>query len=540
VNKGSGKLFQHHLTEHQLSVSQLHHTGDNLHSDVTIPKSLGIQVQPFLQTHLNRYERLIADNEQLPLRFRSLLAGSSRLCRLHCPEKDPHKQTIWNTAANVIAPILVGFVHWILLESQRQGIQRLYFVARDGQILWKMSQIICHQWGYDIDCRYLYGSRQAFRFPAIQEIGETELAWLFLRPDFISVRAMCDQVNLQPEQIADTLLHYGFPPKTWDKNLTDEEFTALKGVFQTQEVSNLIINLATTYREKAIGYFKQEGIGDGTSFALVDVGWSGGSQRSFSTLLASADLYPETGVREFYFALDKIVEPFSRDRLIPYFLVADDATKRYLLCHREILELFLAADHGSTIRYEEQEYGYIPVLRSEKNVSGLQWGVLVQQQAILKFTELMVESMHPDKCEVQHFHQVTENLLEAFIYTPSREEAEAFGTQSFSQQQTESKFYELAPVYNLVDGIRMLFGRQHIHNFTWFSASIQRSTLPTKILLHYIIRLQHSKTYVVLGQRMFGAGNKQLALELAGKALKTFPPILLSNKFIRLTSMLLK
>jgi predicted HAD superfamily hydrolase len=94
---------------------------------------------------------------------------------LQSQETSPDKQVIWDTTASAVAPMLFGFVHWCLVEAQKKGIQRLYFVARDGQILQKIAQVICHNWGYTIDCRYLYGSRQAWHLPAIQEIGEVEL-----------------------------------------------------------------------------------------------------------------------------------------------------------------------------------------------------------------------------------------------------------------------------------------------------------------------------------------------------------------------------
>jgi predicted HAD superfamily hydrolase len=533
VGKGSGKLFQHHLRQHQLSASQLHHTGDNLHSDVEVPRKLGIQVQAFQQTHLNRYEQLIADNEQLPLRFRSLLAGSSRLCRLHCPESDLHRKTIWNTAANVIAPIFFGFVHWVLVEAQRQGIQRLYFVARDGHILYKIAQIICRKWGYDIDCRYFYGSRQAFHFPSIQEIGETEFTWIFDTPQFFSVRVACDRVNLQPEQIADTLTRHGFPSEKWDQNLTQSEVTALKTVFQEQIVVDLVVNLAATYREKALGYFKQEGMGDGVLFATVDTGWSGKSQRSLSKLLAAGNIYPSTGLRGFFFGLTGSVKAFSTDHLMPYFLEPEAISERCILCDSQMIELFLSADHGSTIQYEKQEQNYVPVLRSEANEPGIAWGVLVQHQAIQEFAERLTENLRPEECNVQEFHQVTEVLLRTFMHAPSKEEANAFGTQAFSQHQSESKFYDLAPAYTLADGFRMLIDRQYIHGFAWLPASIQRSSPLTRFPLRYIKRLRRSYTYASLNLRALKEGKHQQSWEFARKAIRAFPPILLSRSFIR-------
>lgn len=533
LHKVSGQLFQHHLTQYQLKASQLHHTGDNLYSDIKVPKKLGVQVQPFLETHLNRYEGLIADNEQLPLRFRSLLAGASRLCRLHCQETDLHRQVIWNTAASVIAPVFFGFVHWTLEEAKRQGIRRLYFMARDGQILWKIAQIICRKWGYDIDCQYFYGSRQAFHFPSIQELGETKQEWLFYKPPFFSVRLACDLVNIQPEQIADALTRHGLSAEMWDKNLTEQKFTALKAAFQDREISDRIVDLAAIYREKAIGYFKQAGIGDGTSFAIVDSGWSGQSQRSFSQILAIANLYPPGGVPGFYFGLERRITPFSIDRLVPYFLEPDDITERRSLSSSAILELFMAADHGSTVRYEKQDHHYIPILRSEKNEGGLEWGVLVQQQAILDFTERLTDRLQPEECEVRYFHQVTEDVLRTFIHSPNQEEAQVFGSQPFSDGQLESKFHDLGPAYSLVDGFRMMFDKHYVSALVWLPASIQRSAPLTKIVLQVIKGLRDSLIYAHSARQAQLVGKEQLSWDFVKKAVRSCPAILLSRSFIR-------
>lgn len=533
VHKVSGELFQYYLTQYQLKASQLLHTGDNLYSDIKVAKKLGIQVQAFVQTHLNRYEQIIADNEQLPIRFRSLLAGASRLCRLHCKETELHRQIIWDTAANVIAPVFFGFVHWVLEEAKSQGIQRLYFMARDGQILWKIAQIICRKWGYDIDCQYLYGSRQAFHFPSIQQIGETEQEWLFDKPPFFSVRLVCDRVNIQPEQIADALTRHGFPAEIWDKNLTEQEFTTLKVAFQDREIIDLIVDLAAIYREKAIGYFKQAGIGDGKSFAIVDSGWTGRSQRSFSKILAIGNLYPPGGVPGFYFGLERRITPFSTDRLIPYFLDPDAITERRSLSSSPILELFLAADHGSTVRYEKQGDRYIPILRSEKNEKGLKWGVLVQQQATLDFTERLTDHLQPEECEVRYFHQVTEDLLKTFIHSPNKEEAQVFGSQPFSDQQLESKFHDLAPAYSLVDGFKMIFDKHYISDFVWLPGSIQRSSPLTRSVLGYIKGLRDSLNYARSAEQAYLVGKEQLSWDFAKQAVRSSPVILLSRSFIR-------
>ncbi|MBW4619773.1 MAG: hypothetical protein KME17_10510 [Cyanosarcina radialis HA8281-LM2] len=539
VGKGSGKLFEHHLLQSGLKHSQLHHTGDNLHADVNVPQKMGIQVSHFLQAHLNRYESSIADNENLPLRFRSLLAGASRLTRLQCPETDPRKQTIWNTAANVIAPLLFGFVHWVLTQAKEQGIQRLYFMARDGQILLKVAQEICRQWNYDIECRYLYGSRQSFHFPSIQQLGETEFNWLFDNPAFLSVRIVCQRIHLEPEEIADTLASYGFSVESWDKNLTESEAMALKQVFQEPAVTESILARAATYREQAIGYFKQEGMGDGTPFATVDIGWSGKSQRSLSQLLAAGDIYPTAGLKGFFFGLLSTTQAFPSDRLMPYFLAANELTERRFLCDPQILELFMAGDHGSTVRYERQGDRYIPILRSEKNESGIAWGVLVQHQAIVEFAKCLTENLRSQECQADIFRQITEDLLKTFIRSPSKAEAEAFGTQSFSQHQSESKFYDLAPAYNSIDGLKMLFDSNLVHGFAWLTASMQRSAPLARLPLGYIKGRRDSFSCSFFAWEQFQQGNEKLARDLARKALNSSLTILLSKRFISMSIVLL-
>jgi FMN phosphatase YigB (HAD superfamily) len=536
--KGSGRLFEHHLARYGLKSSQLHHRGDNLHADVRVPQKMGIQVTPFLKAHLNRYERLIADNETLPLRFRSLVAGASRLCRLQCPETDPHRQTIWHTAANVVAPLIFGFVWSVLRQAKEQGIQRLYFMARDGQILLKVAREICSQWNYNIECRYLYGSRQAFHFPSIQELGETEFNWLFDSRDFFSVRIICQRVHLEPEQIADTLANYGFPSQSWDKKLADGETIALKKVFQEPAVIEPILTMAATYREKAIGYFKQEGMGDETPFATVDIGWSGKSQRSLSRLLAAGGIYPATGLKGFFFGLLSTTQAFPSDQLMPYYLAANELTERRFLCDPQILELFMAGDHGSTLRYEKQGDLYIPTLLSAQNESGIAWGVLGQQQAVVEFAKCLTENLSSQECQDDSFCQITDDLLKTFVRSPSKAESETFGTQPFSHHQSESKFYDLAPAYNLIDGLKILFNPDCVHSFAWLAASIKRSHPLTKLTLRYVKGRRQSFSYAFWAWQEFQKGNNKLSQELAIKALKSSYSILLSKRFLRMSFIL--
>jgi hypothetical protein len=436
-------------------------------------------ILPFTQTHLNRYERQISESNQLPLKFRSALADSSRLTRLQCQENSPHRQVIWETAASVMAPVLLGFVNWCLYEAESKRIQRLYFVARDGQILYKIAQILCKNWGYDIECRYLYGSRQALKFPAIQSLGEYELSWIFDFPQvFLSVNSLCERINIRPEQIRTLLLNNNFPEQMWDRNLVLQERTLLRQLFQKEpDVFNLIISTAQDYRNKAIGYFQQEGLMDGVSFGLVDFGWKGSLLKSLSHLLCSAGVYPEGGICGFYFALKRRIELLPTDRLFAYFFdVANPSENRKQLCRfSELFEALVSADHGSTVRYEQADGKYIPILRSSKNEKALNWGLEVYQKSIIEFVEKFSSVVERNDCSSQLFLQTADLLLNQFIESPTKEEAKAFGTLEHTPDMAEAMLYQLAPELTFSLSLEMLMADKELPHYIWKPGVMSRS-----------------------------------------------------------------
>lgn len=484
ANKSSGKLFEICLAKEGIKPSQLIHLGDNYHSDVKMPQKQGIQAQHFHKTQFNRYEEIILNSEDIPLQIRSLLAGTSRLCRLQNPESDVHSQVIWDTSANVTAPLLFGFVYWCLSEAQAKGIKRLYFVARDGQILLKIAKVVCEKWNYTIDCRYLYGSRQAWHFPAITEIGETELDWIFDPTQFLSVNSVCERVNLNPKDIAITLNQNGFAKECWAKNLDPQRRSLLRDVFQKQEVTQLIIETAKIYREKAIGYFRQEGLADDTPFGIVDIGWHGRLQRSLSKLLDLAGIYPSNGISGFYFGLSKRVKQFAEERLFAYFSDVDSPSERDNFCQRVLLELFVSADHGGTVRFEEQNGTYMPILRTIENTRALEWGLKAQHSAIVNYVTNLTNGLKDYEFDSNHFLLASEKVLKEFVNNPHFNEAEVFGSYIFAEDQTDNILYSLAPKYTLEDCLNLNFKGFHPHHNVWFSASYKRSDSWLRLLLN--------------------------------------------------------
>lgn len=63
----------------------------------------------------------------------------------------------------VYAPVLMEYVEWVLSEARREGKKRLYFLARDGYMMYLAAQRLAEERNADIEIRYLKISRLAVR-----------------------------------------------------------------------------------------------------------------------------------------------------------------------------------------------------------------------------------------------------------------------------------------------------------------------------------------------------------------------------------------
>ena len=66
----------------------------------------------------------------------------------------------------VTAPVLYSYVWWCLQQAIHDQVDTLYFLARDGHILYEIAKRFCEQYALPIHCQYLYVSRMAIRMPS--------------------------------------------------------------------------------------------------------------------------------------------------------------------------------------------------------------------------------------------------------------------------------------------------------------------------------------------------------------------------------------
>lgn len=154
LTKASGQLFEYVKKAEKIEYAEWLHIGDNVISDDSIPELLGIKT-----VHID-----LNENKECLYRFQNLkiddILTSEILCGL---SKNISNNIDYRIGFSYAGIVLYSYVRWVVEMSQIQGIQSLYFIARDGYVLKQIADIIIEKNNISIKTYYLYGSRKAWR-----------------------------------------------------------------------------------------------------------------------------------------------------------------------------------------------------------------------------------------------------------------------------------------------------------------------------------------------------------------------------------------
>jgi len=260
---------------------------------------------------------------------------------------------------DVIIPVLLAYANWVLHKAEEFNIERLYFVSRDAQIFYKIAERICRATGGP-DCRYLYGSRQAWFLPSFEPAYPPESIWP-IAPTSTTAQDILRRFDMSIGELPPDvrLPKYGDPNCVLTPKETDALLTSL---FQSRETLASIRTNVWKSRTLMSRYLAQEGLYEPVNWALVDVGWFVRGQRALRKILREAQ--PNRELTGFYFGVGKndphpcAVEP-------GYFhsFFDSEAWKLPLQKYHLVIEhVFTPADHTTVIGYRDSDSQISPRL----------------------------------------------------------------------------------------------------------------------------------------------------------------------------------
>jgi len=362
-SKHTGRLFAHLIESTGCAPADIVHIGDNAISDVARAREHGLTAY-----HLPR--------PNTPPELPSVAASHFVVRLAHSHRRSPvATDAATSTVANLYryaAVLLTGFTLFALSEARRRGINRIYFMARDGHLPLAIARRLTERTRDSFDLRYLHASRRSFIPPSMMndlpgladQVGRS----MFDRP----LSRALEFVGIDAGPTSAALRSIGLDP---DMRLTGKTGLApIQRLFEAERAA--ILDRLEQRRKDALAYLDQADFLVPGPRMVVDLGWRGSTQIALQKLtgLPRLDMFGcYVGLRPE--ALGAALNPDTATGYLFSFghpkSVMDTVFEGYIL-----FELFFSAPHGSVLHYEQRNGIAEAVLATEQEP-----GAAIRRQA---------------------------------------------------------------------------------------------------------------------------------------------------------------
>jgi hypothetical protein len=457
--KWDGKLFDEVLSSTKLGVESITHIGDNYRSDVLNPRRSNIIAEHFTQSAANFYEKILfkAGGENY---LSSAIAGSARAARLSGPPGDEDRAGMVKVAAGVVGPLLLGYVFWIIDDARRRGLERLYFLARDGQILTSLANKVLAWAGLDMRAVYMMASRRAFYMPSLPAQAGPAIEQVIAEGLTKPVDVFLDELDFDAAEVGELIRAKGLPPS----GLVGDAREVVEAILM--ENAPALVDRINARTSAFRAYLDTIGLTPSSAAALIDLGWRGNLQARFERAAG----FETFG---YYFGLTRF----------PASLTGRTAQYQPIrAAHPEMLETFCLADHGSVTGFRVEPDGAVAAEYGECGAEGpTLWDVQEQQAVVNRFADIFLKSVDPRHHPLAEVSPVLTTAsiraFAAFLKAPDFDEALAYGSVRHAADQSHSDFREIAPRASLLSLMAGVVDRKRraAMSYNWFPAVVARS-----------------------------------------------------------------
>lgn len=335
-------------------------------------------------------------------------------------------------------PILFLYTWWVLLEAQKKGIKRLYFIARDGYPLYEIANIFVKKFNLDIECKYLYCSRKALILPSINESFQDELVNLTKYSAKSTINILLDRIDATIEQkkiIINDLENNNIKIDI-DKILTISEHQTIQNILVNSSVYiNILKSNASINYNLTVSYLKQEGLYDNNLIYIVDIGWAGSIQKYLEKIINIES--PNAKIFAFYFGT--LYSKYLKNNEHKYKAWYFDNKKHHIaraMFSVNIMESICTAPHGTTKAYKKIGNKYEPVLSEiDKNLSIITEKI---NTGIIDFTKKIILFNNFEDFKNKPLHKITFKLCYKLMYAPSISIVDCFSNFTHCDDITSS------------------------------------------------------------------------------------------------------
>lgn len=275
-SKGEGKLLQRLASDAKLSPSTILHIGDHPQSDGSIPASQGFLTvcHPWAASrHTDRGASAPGDSIAL-----GLAQIGSRVV-------EPAFPFWWRFGYAVAGPMLSGFAFWLHARFLADGVQRAYFLLRDGEIILDVYRALIGDRAGP-ETRLLESSRRAFMMPAIPSGRGSITSQLMACENPRPAREFLERLGLRSADFRMSFRAVGLDPEAIIAPDSNADILKVMSLLGRTDVVNAMLARSASERQLLVQFLKQEGVFDPGRIAFVDIGWNGTIQKAFAAVAA--------------------------------------------------------------------------------------------------------------------------------------------------------------------------------------------------------------------------------------------------------------
>lgn len=468
--KRQGDLYK--LIQNKYTPEKWEHIGDSQLADYGTARKNKIDATLYPYEKLKKYEKIALNKDNISTEY---IVGTAKNIRLF----NTTKNNRYNFGASFAGPILYSYVSWIIENCQKEKIENLYFIARDGFIPKLIADVIVKEKNLNIKNHYIYGSRKAWRIPNKITIDKFitsifneyfyKFSGKFLKERFdITTEELYKYTNLLDNN---KVLKSKHRKELFNKLINNQEFKDLI-IEKNENKTNLIIK----YLQQEIDFSKR-------NFAFVDINGTGRTQDILKSIIL---LFSNCPIKTFYFCTDTKLSEYK------------DSMKKIFMCTPKYkhfwLELLCRNTDGQTLGYKEENGQIIPITENVNPQKLINWGYNEYINGIIDFTKtiLAIEKqldIHINNTDFyyQYYNYIMNNI--------DKETADILGSIPYSDIGNEKLNKECAPAYNL-----MTFLLSNIKNnkdTALYFISKERSTKLAKILMNLKIKYKSLRKFFI-------------------------------------------
>lgn len=428
-------LFHYVKEQENVEFREWTHMGDNKFADFFCARKLGIKAVLYPYVKFKEYEKsLLVANSQNS--FVQISLGCAKNIRLNKFPNDEKAQL----GASLAGPILFPYIYWLLDQAQKRGIERLYFIARDGYILKLIADLIIKENNLPIKTKYIYGSRKAWRISALN-LDDDELYRQFIQFTMYEPKKIPQAFGLTKEEFLSIL-----PKKLRNYSTSKPDKRLAEYLYENKDVLKFAIEKNRAQKECVINYLKNTIDCTDDKFAFVDLDGSGLTQNCLARLMNN---FYDKKIKSFYYAVTPACcRSLNLEKYYYYTLKRGNMGN--------MLELLTRAPHGQTLKYADKNEDYKPILEQIDVENFKAWGFDNYINGMLEYCNLLNQNKYK---YIQLDNQVILDIYINYLFLSiDKNTATLLGSIVHTSYGKESD--EFAPKLSVFDAFHYLFRKK--------------------------------------------------------------------------------